>query len=259
MDTIRQFKKLFMYGLIGSLIASAVVAVIAVLVGTFDELTGKVFGTLLVVMVHSLVSLLFIMDDEKKLTFDHLPLFSNTFFIVIMLSFMTSLAAIWDFVAGDTTFKLYMSYATLTFAALHADVLLKMTRKHPTVDMIVQSNILCMVFVFFLLQIAIHVGGSHDELPEFFYRVLAAFGIIDGTLSLIAAIVFKLQVNAHPEWLQDPGVALIAGAAPATSTTTADANGQPVLVRRGPSFWVILLIGYMLLQIVSMLMSYNLR
>ena len=58
--------------MIGSLIFSAIVAVITILVGEFNEITSRVLITLFMVIFHSLASLSFIWVDEKQKTFEKL-------------------------------------------------------------------------------------------------------------------------------------------------------------------------------------------
>ncbi len=64
-----EFKKFFLFNLIGALVISAIVAVITVLIGEFNETAVRVLFTLLMVVVHSLIALVFIWDDTRQNTF----------------------------------------------------------------------------------------------------------------------------------------------------------------------------------------------
>ena len=55
-----ELKRFFIFDFIGALVVAALVAVVTVLIGQFNEVTWRVFFTLFMVILHSLISLLFI-------------------------------------------------------------------------------------------------------------------------------------------------------------------------------------------------------
>ena len=118
---LTEFKKFFLFNLIGSLIISASVAVVTVLIGIFNEVTWRVITTLGMVALHSLISLAFIWGDEKEGTFNELEFFSNTLFLLIVLSFITSLFGIWEILDEGLIWDIYITYFLLGFVALHTD------------------------------------------------------------------------------------------------------------------------------------------
>jgi hypothetical protein len=159
-----ELKKFFLFNLIGSLVVSALVAVITVLFGTFNEVTWRVFGTLGMVVAHSLVSLMFIWDDEKQDTFERLGFFINTIFVLIILSFLTSIFGIWKIFSGDTVWKTYQTFFLVGFASLHADILSKVLKKETYMDNIIYTNFLVMFFVLSLV------------IPVIYQQCLCCFG-----------------------------------------------------------------------------------
>ncbi|OGH86546.1 MAG: hypothetical protein A2493_03585 [Candidatus Magasanikbacteria bacterium RIFOXYC12_FULL_33_11] len=202
MTKLVRFKKFFLYTLVGSLIAAAVTAVITILIGEFNDITAKVFITLLMVMLHSLFSLLFVWEDTRKNTFEHLALFSNVLFFLIVLSFFTSFFGIWEIFSNTTIAKLYGSYFTIAFASLHVDILSKILNKDKLINKLVTANYVFIFFVIFMLQLVIYLGNK-DILGDFFYRLLAAVGIVDGTLSILAIVFYKIYLQKHPETEND--------------------------------------------------------
>src|SRR4051812_24047453 len=100
MTNFAELKKFFLYCFIGSLIAAAFVAVVTVLFGHFDETTTKVYLTLFMVIVHSLVCLSFIWDDSRRDTFHKLTFFTNTVFVLVVLSFINSIFGIWTIISS---------------------------------------------------------------------------------------------------------------------------------------------------------------
>jgi hypothetical protein len=232
-----ELKKFFIYNLIGSLVVSAIVAVVTVLIGEFNEVTARVLFTLLMVIAHSLVSLAFIWDDEKQHTFDRLSFFINILFTLIVLSFLTSIFGIWKILPGQTVADLYQTFFVVGFAALHGDILSKALHKENYIDTIIYINYLFMALVVVMLQPIIFLQNSYDILGETYFRILGAFGIVDGTLSILTIIFYKLYMHKHPRKdnpLQNryPGQ-------------------QEKKKKKGLSIWVWILLAYLFFQIVG--------
>jgi len=241
-----EFKKFFLFNLIGSLIISALVAVVTVLIGNFNEVTARVLFTLLMVVIHSLVCLAFIWDDERQNTFERLSFFANILFILIVLSFLTSIFGIWQIIPGELVWNLYQTYFVIGFASLHGDILSKALNKETYMDMVVYLNYLFMAIVVAMLQPIIYLANSTQVLGELYFRFLGAAGIIDGTLSILAIIFYKLYMNKHPK-VENP----------------LQSNVQEQVVqkqpRKGLSVWVWILIIFLFIQIGFPLVFYFFR
>jgi len=245
-----EFKKFFLFNLIGSLIISALVAVVTVLIGTFNDITARVLWTLFMVMLHSLISLAFIWDNDRQKTFDRLAFFINVLFFIIILSFITSLFGIWKVIPGELVWKLYQSYFVIGFAALHADILSKATEKEHYLDVIVYLNYAIMAIVVLMLMVVVYTDNATVTLGEFYFRLLGAAGIVDGTLSILTIIFYKLYMNAHPKSanpLQNVPMPVQGQKAPKASSP------------KGLSPWVWILIIYLVFQIGSFVVMLFLR
>lgn len=237
MRNFANFKKFFLFSLIGALIVSASVAVITILIGEFNDTTARVFLTLLMVVLHSLVSLLFIWDDERQNTFDRLAFFTNVLFSLIVVSFITSILGIWEVLAGKLVWKLYETYFLTGFAALHLDILSKALKKEGYIDNIIYANYFFIGIVYFMLLPTIFIDRAHVILGDFYYRLLAAMGIIDGTLSILAIIFYKLYIHKHPE--------VVNPLAPGMQEVKTQ--------KKGLSVWVWILIIYLGFQVLTSL------
>ena len=231
-----EFKKFFLFNLIGSLIVSALVAVVTVLMGDFNEITGRVLLTLLMVIIHSLISLAFIWDDAKQNTFERLAFFINVTFILIVISFLTSIFGIWKIIPGETVWQLYQTYLVVAFASLHGDILSKALHKENYMDMIIYANYVFMVIVVLMLQAVIYIDNVTQVLGEMFFRILGAMGIIDGTLSILTIIFYKLHMHKHPK---------------EENFLRGNLQGKTdQKTKKGLSIWVWILIIYLFFQIV---------
>lgn len=236
---ISTLKRVFIMTLIGSLVVSGLVAAYTVLVGEFSEVTIRVIFTLLMVVLHSLISLMFIWDDERQNTFERLAFFIDVLFCLIILSFFTAIFGIWKIIDGMMVFRLYQTYFVLGFASLHGDILSKALEKEKYMDLIIYINYLFMAVVVMMLLPIIFVENSYLVLGEIYYRILGAVGIVDGTLSILTIILYKMYANKHPHEKELIGTSLSGGA----------------VVKRGLSGWVWVLAMFLLMQIVSSIMS----
>jgi len=231
-----EFKKFFLFNLIGALIISALVAVITVIIGEFNEVTARVLFTLLMVVMHSLISLAFIWDDEKQNTFDRLAFFINVIFIIIVLSFLVSIFGIWKIIPAEAVWNIYQTFFVIGFAALHIDILSKALNKEKFMDIIIYLNYIFIAIVVLMLLPIIYIENAIKTLGEIYFRFLAAAGIIDGTLSILTIIFYKLFMNKHPK-VENP----LHGAQEK---------------KKGLSIWVWILLIYLFIQIVIPLLFF---
>jgi hypothetical protein len=199
MVDLKEFKKFFLFNMIGSLIICALVAVVSVLVGSFNEISAKALLTLFMVIVHSFVCLAFIWDDEKRDTSNNLSFFSNVLFGIIILSFLTSILGVWDIINGETVGHLYLTFGVIAFAALHANILAKALDKETYIDVVVYLNYIFILAVVGLLIPVIFVTNSMTALPEMYFRILSAMAIIDGTCTVLTIIFYRWYLHTHPE------------------------------------------------------------
>ncbi len=236
-----EFKKFFLFNLIGGLVISSLVAVITIIIGEFNEITWRVLLTLLMVIIHSLVSLAFIWDDTKHDTFNRLTFFTNILFLIIVMSFVTSILGIWWILGKTLVWKLYQTFFIFGFAALHSDILSKTLHKETYLDRIVYFNYIFIAIVVVMFVPIIYIENSFKVLGEIYYRFLAAAGIIDGTLSILTIIFYKLYMHKHPQ---------------EKNALNWEEQGDLRIQKKGMSVWVWILIIYLLFQIAWIFFGY---
>ncbi len=246
---LAELKSLFFKVLIGCLVAAAGVAVIAILVGQFNEVIWKAVWTIVMVALHSGIALAFIENNERQHTFRSLSFFTNALFGIIALSFLTSVLATWDVFSFEFAFKLYACYVVLLFAVLHGEVLARTRGKQANIDKIVLANLGFMAVVVAMLFPVILMDDS-SLLGNFYFRLLAACGIIDATLTLMAVILHRLYMQKHPEEA-DPVYSIVT-----QTTAQVGPDGKPmqaavVVQPRRMNIFVVILIGFLILQFVG--------
>lgn len=213
-----KLKKLSLQVMIGGLIGAAVVAVAAVLAGSFNSTFEKALSTLFVVVIHAMACLAFVEQTGKSKN-SSFRFFENAVFSIIVLSFFTAIFGIWGLLSGDIVGKIYGTYAVLLFACLHGQMLVDTRGKRASIDTLVNFNYGVMAVVIILILPLIWLTPM--DFPGFYFRLLAAFGIIDGTLTILAVIFHRLYLQKHPE----------ARSPIFTVTTQLDSNGHPVVAQ----------------------------
>jgi tetrahydromethanopterin S-methyltransferase subunit B len=196
-----KLKRAFFQILIGCLIGAASIAVIAVLIGSFNDILSRALWTIAMVALHAIISLSYLSDVEKreKNKCEHMSeFFSNIVFGLIVLSFITAVFAIWQLLDGSLTLKFYLLYGILLFATLHADLLYRIRKIDNKIDNLVTANYIFIIIVVVMLTVDVFFDST-AELGDMFYRVLAAAAIIDATMTLTAGVMYKLFLQKHPE------------------------------------------------------------
>lgn len=213
-----KLKKLSIQIMIGGLIGAAAIAVIAVLAGSFNDTFEKALLTLFLVMVHALACLAFV-EQTTKTNSNNFKFFENSVFFIIVLSFFTSIFGVWGVLEGSLVARLYGTYLVLLFACLHGQMLTETRGKQASIDNIVNVNYALMSIVILLIIPLIWLPST--DFAGFYYRLLAACGIIDATLTILAVILHRLYIQKHPEALSTIF----------SVTTQLDANGSPMPVQ----------------------------
>ena len=80
------------------------------------------------------------------------------------------------------------------FSSLHANLLSKAVDKENYLDMIIYLNY---VFIGIVALMFFPIIYMENTLSELYYRFLGAAGIIDGTLSILTIIFYKLYKHKH--------------------------------------------------------------
>jgi hypothetical protein len=243
---LEKVKSLFLRVLIGCLIAAAMLAVITVLVGRFNDILANALFTILLIAIHCLVSFAFITNNEQQETFDSLTFFSNATFTIIVLSFIASVLGVWGVLSGGLVAKIYAVYFVLLFATLHGDVLTQTLGKQKSITNLVYTNYVFMLVVVLLLLPVIFLSNK-SALGSIYYRLLAACGIVDATLTLIVVILQKLYVQKHPVIHDNVFNMTLAPGQSAPQYVQVPAPRR----RHGMNIFVVILVGYIILQFIG--------
>ncbi|MEI7803106.1 MAG: DUF1566 domain-containing protein [Bacteroidota bacterium] len=235
-----KFKKLILWIMIGAFIACALVAVVSILVGSFNDTSKRALSTIFLVAVHSLICLGFIQSFNGKKSTESFNLFTNVLFALVVGSFIISVVRVWDLISLLTLWKIYLSFLVILFASLHVDFLSKALGKEKYLDLIIYINYGIIVLVLVMLQAFIFQNNFNWVLADSFFRILGAAAIVDGTLSILTIIFLRLHLQKNSEDLnKETNVA-----------KTIVVGSQTSSPKKKWSVWIWILIVYLSFQII---------
>jgi hypothetical protein len=196
MNKLAKYKKYLIYTLIGSLIWASLVAVFSVLIGSFNNTTQKVIWVLVSVVVHALLSIALIDRDENSN--DKYKLVINVFYLLLPLSLVTSILGIITVISTDLTGQLYSTYLIAIIVALHSNLLCLFKNASHLIKRLLKANIVVTCLTGALILPAVYLSDATKTLGVFYNRSLAAFGIVDTTLTVLIVVLYKLYIQHHP-------------------------------------------------------------
>lgn len=189
-------KKYIMYVLIGGLVLSALISIVAVLAGEFGDTAGRAFGTTFTIMIHSLLGLLFLSVKRSRTLSS--AILVNTVFTLVVASMMTSILGIWDILPNKLVEDLYGTYLLTLIAALIIAGLVSAHVKDKIVGTMAwgASGTVAVAFASLLPWV---FAEYPSMLPEFYFRVVAALFILAATVTILTIIFDRLFMIKHPE------------------------------------------------------------
>lgn len=197
MHAFSKYKKYIINVLTTSLVAASLVAVFSVLIGSFNDTSQRILWTLLVVVTHSLLSVIVISLDKKNQS--RLELTRNVIFFLIPVSVVCATLGIWSIISSSLVAALYQAITVIILLSFHINFLQLLRKASEFIDRLITSNIVVTTATAALIMPLLFIGNPKDTLGDFYYRLLAAVGIINGTLTVLVLIFFKLFIQKHPK------------------------------------------------------------
>ena len=200
-ERIVQIRTILTKGLLGCLIAAAVVAVIAILMGSMNDIALKAIGTILAAVTHLgiLFTITSVVSTEAQLVRRTTGVVLNVSIGIAALSFMTAVFMIWGIITANLSFKFYGAYAVLLFSLLHWKAVVDIEEVYEKVRSYMFANVAFIFAVAILGIIVIFAPQLLETAGGFFGRLLAVSVIIDVTISVIIIVMNRLYVQKHPE------------------------------------------------------------
>lgn len=200
-DSVTAIRALLIKLLLGSVVTAAVVAVVAILLGDFGETAWRAIGTIISAIIH--IGILFAVistsTSNDPRTERSANVVINVAMAIAVLSFFTSVFAVWDVMGATLSSKLIVTYAVVLFAIVHAKALMDMAVIYDKIKPYAIANYVAIGTVVTLILGIIYLPSELQLLSTFYGRLLAATVVIDVTLGIIIAVMQKLYIQKHPE------------------------------------------------------------
>lgn len=196
----------FLYIIGAGLVVTALIAVLSILIGGADGFIDKAIWTTILVMLHALVALglLHATPSDKKPQF-----MVGVAFAVTLGSLVVSTLGVWDILEGWLVGRLYFFFILTLIAGGVAQLVLlsaqedKKTRAMTYVTVGLDAMLLLVLLPWVIVE-------ESSNLPEIYYRIIAALSILLGTSAILTAITHLLYRANNPKQ-KKPGESISAG------------------------------------------------
>lgn len=185
----------FLYILVGGLVASALIAVGAILAGSFNDVASKALLTVLVIVIHSFIGLAFLSVGKSRSPSS--TLIVNTLFVIVVASLVTSIFGIWKIISGHVTGDFYGTYFLGFIAVLIIAALLTAHTEDKVVNGLVATSTGFVTATFIALLPWVFADSTY-VLPDFYFRLVAALFVLAATVIVLTVIFNWLFIVKHP-------------------------------------------------------------
>ncbi len=193
-----KIKLAFLYTLIGGLVISAIISVVAILIGEFNDVVQKALATTFVIVLHSLLVLAIVSADKYNQLGK--SLLSTTILATVVASIVTSTLGIWHLWADDASWKAFFIYLLVIGSAFIAAGIWKLRTAHkPTLALVYTSAGLLGLFTVALIP---WIVLDATALTDLYFRVVAALTILGATALVVTVIVRRIAIAQDHNLLQ---------------------------------------------------------
>ena len=190
-----KIKIAFLYVLIGGLIISALISVIAILVGQFNEVVVKALLTTFIFVTHSLLILAFVSADRHNTLGK--AIFPTTIFIAIVANMFTSTLGTWGIWDNDVSWRAFLLYALAIGSAFIATGVLQLRVAHRNTNTAVYATVFFLALLTLVL-IPWVLSTDSSWLGSLYYRVIGAITILGATTLSLSVIFNRIAVSQNP-------------------------------------------------------------
>ena len=192
--TESKFSKLkfaFLYILIGGLVVSAIISVVALLIGDFNASIQKALFTTFIFVSHSLLALAIVTADR----FDRLgkSLVPTVILGVVIANMVTSSLGTWEVWGGEYSWRSVVFYMLLVGTAFIVSGAMKLrlahrasqVSTHVTVGLVILLAVILTPWIF---------EPTANFINDFYFRLIGAVSILAGTAFILNLIFNRIVV-----------------------------------------------------------------
>lgn len=192
---LTKLKTAFLYVLIGGLAASAIISVIALLMGHFSSALLKALLTIFIFFTHALFILAILWADRYNQVGK--LLLPTAIIILAFSNLISTTLGTWDVISGETAWRALGFYFLIIGAVFVVTGILKLRIVHQVTQIALYSTIgLIAATVVSLAPWVLQVVTLFDPL---YFRVVAALSILATAAFLIGLILRGIALGHSPE------------------------------------------------------------
>jgi len=188
---LSKLKLWLLYVLVGGLVAAAIIAIVAVLVGEFSTVLQKALGTIFVFVTHSLFILgLVYTDKHNRLGRSIIP---TTLLAVALASTVTLSLGIWEAIDGDASYHSTLFYVLIVGSAFLATVALHPKLQNKIVKTL--SYVALGSIIAWAIMMTPWIFAVVEDFNQIYFRIVIALSILVATSLLILFILRMIIVG----------------------------------------------------------------
>lgn len=184
--------------LLATLVATASVAVVMILVGSITDIMSRVIWTLIAAIFY-VVILLSIISTVTHIGIG--PRSRSALFVVngvlaiTCASYVTTILSIWGVITDDMPTKIHLAYLVFLVGILYAKPLIDTEETHTSLRNYIKANYAFIALSSILTAIAILAPDEWNLWDSLLGRSVAATVVINVTLSIIVTVLYHLDIQ----------------------------------------------------------------
>jgi len=192
-----KLKIAFLYVLIGGLVLSALISVVSILIGEFNDTASKALLTTLTVVTHSLLVIAIVSADKNnRLGKD---IISTTIMATVIANMFTATLGTWDLWASDASWKAFLVYMLVIGVAFIVTACLKLRLPaHTATNYLVYATVGLVILMAILLLPWI-IASDAVWVNSFYYRLIGAASILAATTFSVLVIINRIAISQNPQ------------------------------------------------------------
>lgn len=190
-----KLKVAFLYVLIGGLAVSALISIVAILIGEFNDVVQKALATTFIFVTHSLLILALVSADRNDSIGK--SLFATTIFTAVILNMLTSTLGTWGVWGDDISWRAFLFYILAIGSSFIATGVLKLVVAHRPTKYSVYGTV-GVIAALTLVLIPWVFTPNPADLGDFYYRLIGALTILGVTTFALSVIFNRIAVSQNP-------------------------------------------------------------
>lgn len=209
-NKVSKVKLGFLYVLIGGVVISALISVVAILVGEFNSVIQKALLTTFSFVIHSLIVLSIVLSDKENLIGK--SLIPTTILGAVIANMLTSVLGIWEILPDDGAMRAFFIYVLLIGSAFLITGAGKLRLAHKATS--ISTTVTVWLLITWTLSLIPWVAAPEAEwlnASDLYYRIIGALSILAATALSLSVIFNRIAVSQKPELAQQASEKSIEG------------------------------------------------